>query len=53
MLYLILRIKLFQNIHDIIWELSIGKEHKMLRTDLIRNILLPSQKLTTQLGKHQ
>jgi hypothetical protein len=33
-----LNIKLFQNIQNIIWKLSIGKEHKILKNESLRNI---------------
>ena len=48
-----LRINFFQNLHDIIWGVGIEKEHQILKTEPLRNILLLSQKLTIQLDKLQ
>ena len=41
-----LRIKLSQNLHDIVWGLGIVKDYKILETEPLRNILLYSQNLS-------
>ena len=46
-----LRIKLFQNIHDIIWELSIIKGHKILK-NWTNKYIVTFSKIDHIVGKH-